>query len=118
MPRSDDSGKRRNKRSRYDSPKKDSRNRGRSGRDSGRNYRRDKPEAQITQVICSDCGKETEIPFKPRSSKPVYCRACFEKQGRGRSNMRSKTRSSSVPSAELDTINEKLNKIMKALDIK
>jgi CxxC-x17-CxxC domain-containing protein len=28
-------------------------------------------------AICSNCGKETEVPFMPRSDKPVYCRECF-----------------------------------------
>ena len=29
-------------------------------------------------AICSNCGKETEVPFQPRSDKPVYCRECFQ----------------------------------------
>ncbi len=32
---------------------------------------------------CSDCGKETEVPFKPDGSRPVYCLDCFKKR-RGR----------------------------------
>ncbi len=30
-------------------------------------------------VICADCGKATQVPFKPRGDRPVYCRECFQK---------------------------------------
>ena len=33
---------------------------------------------QMYPAICSNCGKETEVPFEPRSDKPVYCRECFQ----------------------------------------
>jgi len=28
-------------------------------------------------AICAACGKETVVPFEPRSGRPVYCRDCF-----------------------------------------
>ena len=31
------------------------------------------------KVTCSDCGQETEVPFKPIEGKPVYCRDCYQK---------------------------------------
>ena len=31
-------------------------------------------------VVCSDCGKDTTVPFKPRGDRPVYCSECFNKQ--------------------------------------
>jgi CxxC-x17-CxxC domain-containing protein len=34
-------------------------------------------------AICAACGKETEVPFEPRSGRPVYCGECFAKM-RGR----------------------------------
>jgi CxxC-x17-CxxC domain-containing protein len=30
-------------------------------------------------VNCYDCGKETEITFKPDGVKPIYCQTCFQK---------------------------------------
>ncbi|MDR1070986.1 MAG: zinc-ribbon domain containing protein [Gracilibacteraceae bacterium] len=33
---------------------------------------------QMFSVICSDCGKETTVPFEPNGSKPVYCSECFQ----------------------------------------
>ncbi|MBF0501628.1 MAG: zinc-ribbon domain containing protein [Candidatus Riflebacteria bacterium] len=34
---------------------------------------------QMHNVTCSDCGQETQVPFKPTGEKPVYCRECFNK---------------------------------------
>ncbi|MBA2521341.1 MAG: zinc-ribbon domain containing protein [Chloroflexota bacterium] len=33
---------------------------------------------QMYPAVCSNCGKETEVPFQPRTDKPVYCRECFQ----------------------------------------
>ena len=30
-------------------------------------------------VNCYECGKETEITFKPDGVRPIYCQACFQK---------------------------------------
>lgn len=46
----------------------------RSGGGSG-GYRRFPRE--MTKIKCSKCGKEAEVPFKPREGSPVYCRECF-----------------------------------------
>ena len=37
---------------------------------------------QETMVTCADCGKPTTVPFKPRESRPVFCRACYAKEMR------------------------------------
>ncbi|MCA9835187.1 MAG: zinc-ribbon domain containing protein [Thermomicrobiales bacterium] len=29
-------------------------------------------------ATCSECGKQTEVPFNPSPGKPVYCRECFQ----------------------------------------
>lgn len=33
---------------------------------------------QMFSAVCSNCGQETEVPFQPRTDKPVYCRPCFQ----------------------------------------
>lgn len=38
---------------------------------------REKPE--MFQTVCSECGNECEVPFKPNGRKPVFCRSCFKK---------------------------------------
>jgi CxxC-x17-CxxC domain-containing protein len=34
----------------------------------------------MTKIKCSECGKEDEVPFKPREGTPVYCKDCYFKQ--------------------------------------
>lgn len=41
--------------------------------------RRDKPPRKSYPAVCSNCGKHTDVPFKPDPDKPVYCKECFEK---------------------------------------
>jgi CxxC-x17-CxxC domain-containing protein len=33
-----------------------------------------------TSTVCSQCGKETTVPFKPRLGRPVFCRECFQQR--------------------------------------
>ena len=33
-----------------------------------------------TVAVCSNCGKETTLPFRPTQGRPVFCRECFGKQ--------------------------------------
>ncbi|HKP54826.1 MAG TPA: zinc-ribbon domain containing protein [Chloroflexia bacterium] len=40
-------------------------------------------ERTMTQVVCANCGKDTEVPFVPRGDKPVYCSDCFSQMGSG-----------------------------------
>lgn len=44
----------------------------------GRDFKRDDRPQTMFKTICSDCGKECEVPFKPNGSKPVFCRDCFQ----------------------------------------
>ena len=36
-----------------------------------------RPARQMFTAVCSECGQETQVPFKPADGRPVYCRACF-----------------------------------------
>lgn len=40
-------------------------------------------ERTMTQVVCANCGKDTEVPFVPRGDKPVYCSDCYSTVGGG-----------------------------------
>ncbi len=33
-----------------------------------------------TSTVCSQCGKQTTVPFKPTQGRPVYCRECFQQR--------------------------------------
>jgi CxxC-x17-CxxC domain-containing protein len=51
-------------------------NRGNSG---GYNRPRNDGPREMHDVVCSDCGAKTQVPFKPTEGRPVYCRDCFQK---------------------------------------
>jgi CxxC-x17-CxxC domain-containing protein len=36
-------------------------------------------DRQMFSAVCSTCGAQTQVPFKPDPAKPVYCRDCFKK---------------------------------------
>jgi len=40
---------------------------------------RKQAKGELTTVVCADCGISTEVPFVPRTDRPVYCRDCFAK---------------------------------------
>ena len=37
------------------------------------------PRRQMFPAICSECGKDTEVPFEPIDGRPVYCSDCYSK---------------------------------------
>ena len=41
---------------------------------------------QMYAAVCSECGKETQVPFQPRGDKPVYCSDCFRSMPRQQSS--------------------------------
>ncbi|MBI3978462.1 MAG: zinc-ribbon domain containing protein [Chloroflexi bacterium] len=54
-----------------------------SGSGSGSGYS-DRRERQMFPAVCARCGKETTVPFQPRTDKPVYCSDCYQMEsGRG-----------------------------------
>ena len=79
-------------------------------RDSGRsNFKK-----EMHEVVCDKCGQRCEVPFLPTSNKPVYCSDCFRKKEH------TDSRRSEVPvrdnsKAELEQINQKLDKILELL---
>ena len=50
-----------------------------NNRNGGRSYRDRNEPREMFKTVCSDCGKECEVPFKPTEGRPVYCRDCFRK---------------------------------------
>ena len=68
---------------------RDSNNRsGRDNRGGGRGFSGGRDRGgfsdgprEMFKTVCSNCGKDCEVPFKPTSGKPVYCSDCFEKMG-------------------------------------
>src|SRR5882724_7911048 len=36
-----------------------------------------------TSATCSQCGRETTVPFRPTQGRPVLCRECFQQSRTG-----------------------------------
>lgn len=51
--------------------------RGGGGR-SGGGYGGGGAPRQLFDAVCAGCGVQTQVPFQPKGSKPVYCRDCFQ----------------------------------------
>ena len=94
---------------------KDSSRPRRNSNNFGNKNRRD---LEMTKVICSSCGVECEVPFKPTSTKPVYCDDCFARKGKASPSRFNKEDSNKATDKDIELINKKLDKIMKALNIK
>ena len=43
---------------------------------------------EMHDATCSDCGAETQVPFKPIEGRPVYCKDCYAKHRPARDNNR------------------------------
>lgn len=112
-------------------PNRDNRGGRGGGRDfGGRSFSggKDMGRPQMHKAVCSTCGNECEVPFKPSGDKPVYCRDCFAKN-RSHDNDRSfnpsprpefkrfnEDRPVQTPrNNELEAINSKLDQILKIL---
>jgi CxxC-x17-CxxC domain-containing protein len=46
-----------------------------SARGEGHHYARVE-----TRATCSQCGKETTVPFRPTQGRPILCRECFQQR--------------------------------------
>jgi CxxC-x17-CxxC domain-containing protein len=38
------------------------------------------PSREYFMAICNECGKEAQLPFKPRGDRPIFCSECFDKK--------------------------------------
>lgn len=90
-------------------------------------------ERPMFQAVCSKCGNDCEVPFKPTGARPVFCSNCFEHEGKvsagggfgggnkfakpsfGGGNFNPVAKSNEQFKAQFDTLNFKLDKIIKAL---
>ena len=90
------------------------------GRGFGGGFGRGDDRHEMFNAVCSECGKDCKVPFRPTNGKPVYCSDCFEKINGGRESRRperSDFRAPQAPSfdqnkAQFDAINAKLDRIL------
>ena len=38
---------------------------------------------EMHPAVCAECGKDTEVPFRPTGERPVYCNECYRQQSPG-----------------------------------
>ena len=38
-----------------------------------------RPQREMYDAVCANCGKPCKVPFKPTEGRPVYCSECFAK---------------------------------------
>ncbi|BBB92585.1 MAG TPA: zinc-ribbon domain containing protein [Methylomusa anaerophila] len=41
-----------------------------------------RPQREMFDAICAECGAKTQVPFRPSGDRPVYCRDCFNRLNR------------------------------------
>ena len=42
-----------------------------------------RPEREMFDAVCANCGKTCKVPFRPREDRPVYCSECFAEMKEG-----------------------------------
>lgn len=85
-----------------------------NNRDSSRSSFGDRDrdrERKMFKVVCDECGKNCEVPFKPSPDKPVYCDECF---GKGNSSKKSSGNNNSLDK-QFEALNNKLDKLISIL---
>ncbi len=95
------------------------------GNSRGGYSRGGRDDKQMFSAVCSNCGNDCQVPFRPSGDKPIYCSACFEKMG-GRGERRSFDRprrddrggANDNLGAQFEALNAKLDKILNFLQPK
>ena len=65
-------------------------------------------DRQMYDAVCAKCGQNCQVPFSPKSDKPVFCENCFEKGGKG-------GKDSGELMDQIKMLNAKVDKLMKML---
>ena len=45
-----------------------------------RKKRRQKNRKKLYDAVCTKCGAQTQVPFKPKPDREILCKACFDAQ--------------------------------------
>ena len=45
-----------------------------------RKARRQRTKKKMHDAVCSQCGAQTKVPFKPIEGKEILCKECFKKR--------------------------------------
>ncbi len=99
----------------------------RNSRPGGRRYgggdfQRHSGRREMHKAVCSECGKDCEVPFKPSGDKPIFCSNCFEgKDGgssrrSGGSGFGKRDNTNKQLLEQVSSLNAKLDRILKVLE--
>ncbi|HRZ30656.1 MAG TPA: hypothetical protein P5274_03285 [Candidatus Paceibacterota bacterium] len=50
---------------------------GGGNRSGGSRFGSDRGPVTMHKAVCSDCGNDCEVPFRPTGDKPIFCSDCF-----------------------------------------
>ncbi|MDP2695957.1 MAG: type IV secretion system DNA-binding domain-containing protein [bacterium] len=64
------------------------------------NKKSKKSAVDLYSATCSNCAKETKVPFKPVAGRPVFCSECYEKAKNGEISTNYQAKQSSPPPQE------------------
>ena len=39
---------------------------------------RERPQREMHDAVCAECGGTARVPFRPSGARPVYCSDCFQ----------------------------------------
>ena len=76
---------------------------------------------EMHPAVCSNCGKNCEVPFRPTGEKPIFCNDCFRKdsgdsrpRGGGRFDRDNRAPQRQGPNyqSQFDALNQKLDTIL------
>lgn len=92
----------------------------RFGGGGGRRDSYDRPVMHKT--VCSKCGNDCEVPFRPTGAKPVYCNNCFRtmrdsepRRFEGKDSRGPRNAPEDQYKKQFESLNWKLDKILKIL---
>lgn len=66
-------------------------------------------DSEMFEATCYKCGSKCQVPFRPISGKPVFCKVCFDKSGNPATKVVDQYKD------QFEKLNAKLDKILKAL---
>ena len=97
------------------------------GGNKGRGKRFGSRGGDLHDAVCSKCGQDCKVPFRPSGEKPVFCSDCFDGEKRGGDRKfsggndrsygrdRQPRRPENNYKPQLDAIERKLDMIIEAL---
>lgn len=63
-------------------------------------------------IVCDQCGKNCQVPFKPTAGKPIFCDDCFKQAGKKKGE---ENKNSSQIMEQISLLNNKIDQLMLAL---